>query len=813
MVKNTKSDMNQRSTATAALGDLILTNSANDVDTRKAKSDLVFLQPQADLASVDGPMAVTTNGVTEVALLLDDDPTNDTLFDSQWHLNNTVTGIDINVLNVWPDYTGEGVTIGIWDDGVEYTHPDLMDNYVSSLHIPESNAGPTHDPYPENIFSRHGTAVAGLIAAANNDLGVVGVAYEASISGVDMFEDPTLDFIYSFQHLSDFDVTNHSWGWTGAFAVGVLSTDPETKLFFDGWQQSVIDGRGGLGTINVTSAGNDRQLMRHTNDSSMTSMPETIAVAAVGYDGFVSFYSTPGSSLLISAPSSDRTASGDARIVTTDRVDENGYNFTDQGTGNASQGDLNPSVTDLDYTTFGGTSAAAPIVSGVVALVLEANPNLGWRDVQEILSLSARHVGSDIGAGPAFDELDTWQFNADFRWNGGGRHFSNDYGNGLIDAHAAVRLAETWAEVPSVSSNWAQEHVGTWTGETEIDRTGLEATTLTFVVESGVELEMVELQIGGFLTQILNGIDDVYRDVMAYWQELEITLTSPGGTISTLAAPILGFNYYYGVDLLWSYTSNAFRGEDATGEWTLSLSDGWNNNLFNTLLSADLFMLGDAASNDDTFVFTDEFSDFAGGEWGHSSEITDTDGGKDAINAAAVTSNTHLNFAAGTGQVDGVAVSDLSGIENAFTGDGNDELFGGNGSNWLTGGRGNDIIRGGNGPDRLEGGQGDDLIEGGNGPDRISDGSGVDVMSGGQGADTFVLTFDGDLDTILDFRSKVDMLVFEGVGFGDLTFSDGGDFVRVDVDNGLLTDILFVYGEGKKGLEVADLGIDALQFV
>ena len=84
------------------------------------------------------------------------------------------------------------------------------------------------------------------------------------------------------------------------------------------------------------------------------------------------------------------------------------------------------------------------MVTGVVSLMYDANAGLGWRDVQSILASSARHVGSDVGGGIAGSEHYAWDFNAAGTWNGGGQHFSNDYGYGLVDALAAVRLAETW---------------------------------------------------------------------------------------------------------------------------------------------------------------------------------------------------------------------------------------------------------------------------------------------------------------------------------------------------------------------------------
>ena len=65
-------------------------------------------------------------------------------------------------------------------------------------------------------------------------------------------------------------------------------------------------------------------------------------------------------------------------------------------------------------------------------------------DVQSILGASSQHVGSAIGGGLAGAERYAWGWNAANTWNGGGQHFSNDYGYGLVDAHAAVRMAESW---------------------------------------------------------------------------------------------------------------------------------------------------------------------------------------------------------------------------------------------------------------------------------------------------------------------------------------------------------------------------------
>ena len=131
----------------------------------------------------------------------------DTLFNQQWHLQNTgqnggTPGVDINVTKVWDEFTGVGVHVGIWDDGVQYTHHDLDGNYDATLHIPNTSGGGIHDPLPQSVDSAHGTAVAGLIAGENNGVGTVGVAYGASITGVDMFFDPQMQVENSTQYLT-----------------------------------------------------------------------------------------------------------------------------------------------------------------------------------------------------------------------------------------------------------------------------------------------------------------------------------------------------------------------------------------------------------------------------------------------------------------------------------------------------------------------------------------------------------------------------------------------------------------------------------
>ena len=203
---------------------------------------------------------------------------------------------------------------------------------------------------------------------------------------------------------------------TSQFGFGISSVRFEIESAI---ANAVTYGRDGLGLTIVKSAGNNRSYNYDVNADDWANDTRQVLVGAVDQDGFVSSYSSYGAALLVSAFGTS------GEVATTDRTGAAG------GSG--------------DYTFFfNGTSAAAPMVSGIVALMCEANSGLGWRDVQSILANSARHVGSELGAAPAGFERYAWQWNASETWNGGSMHFSNDYGYGLVDALAAVRLAETW---------------------------------------------------------------------------------------------------------------------------------------------------------------------------------------------------------------------------------------------------------------------------------------------------------------------------------------------------------------------------------
>ncbi|MDP6429246.1 MAG: S8 family serine peptidase, partial [Rhodospirillales bacterium] len=261
----------------------------------------------------------------------------DSLFSSQWHL--TDFGVNINVAGVWDEFTGFGVKVGVIDDGVQYIHPDLSKNYDTGLdHDARDN---DFDAAPTSSGDSHGTMVAGVIAAeANNEIGTVGVAFDATLVGFRMGFGAawsTQQIVDSISLQTGVDVSNSSWMIDRYFFDDFNSAEfqPVDAALLD----AVSNGREGLGTVFVFAAGNDGAQGGDANYHNFQNATETIAVGAIDSDGVASDFSTPGAPLLVVAPGSG--------IFTTAKI----------GSG----------LINGDWTWDSGTSFAAPIVSGVVA--------------------------------------------------------------------------------------------------------------------------------------------------------------------------------------------------------------------------------------------------------------------------------------------------------------------------------------------------------------------------------------------------------------------------------------------------------------
>ncbi|MBT9312782.1 S8 family serine peptidase [Leptothoe kymatousa] len=429
---------------------------------------------------------------------------NDERFQDQWYLNNTgqagiTPGFDINVLPAWESVSGEDIVIGIVDDGVFSTHEDLADAYRSDLSFNFID----NDNEPGN--GTHGTSVAGVaLGKGGNGVGITGVAPNAELANLELLSGGLLTTQQIEQALlfknQDIDIYNNSWGLRRS-----NFSQPKDTSFL---AQGVAEGRNGLGSIFVFAAGNDSfDQGLDINDTNYAKSRYTIAVGAVNDEGTESDFSVPGAALLVSAPGEN--------LLTTDTIP------------------FRPEAVDR-YDEVFGTSFSAPLASGVIALMLEANPALTWRDVQHILVETAQQNDPN-------DE--------DWAVNGAGFSVNHKFGFGVVDAGAAVALATNWETVGQEIS-FKSGAIAVNQVLPDQDATGF---TSTFTVTEDIDLESVEV--------VINVTDG---------SEVSIVLTSPDGTQSVLAGPEGSGSGNY---VNWTLTSTRHWGESAIGEWKLQVAD------------------------------------------------------------------------------------------------------------------------------------------------------------------------------------------------------------------------------------------------
>jgi subtilisin-like proprotein convertase family protein len=354
---------------------------------------------------------------------------NDPYFGYQWHLeqrdsiSSQISGADLNIRAAWPVSLGQGVRLAVVDVGVDLDHPDLQHAMDADYNHNFINGSQDGRPVSKSFF--HGTAVGGLITAENgNDVGISGVAPLASLSswvifgfGGSIADSLQLSEMYEFSN-DQISIQNHSWG--NAYAEQLGPSFMERLAISNAFHH----GRSRKGTIMVRAGGNDRNGgdfhpgLGDVNDDGYTSMHTVMAVAATRRDGRATSYSNWGACLLVAAPGGER----DDGLFTTDVVGVNGFNR-----------DVN-TLGGGDYISnergFIGTSAAAPLISGLAALSLSVNPDLTARDIQQIMLNSARHVYTE---------------DPDIRPNAAGFRHSHHVGFGIPDAGEVVRLSQSWS--------------------------------------------------------------------------------------------------------------------------------------------------------------------------------------------------------------------------------------------------------------------------------------------------------------------------------------------------------------------------------
>lgn len=321
----------------------------------------------------------------------------------QWHLTSA------NIVDAWSVTRGRpDIKICILDDGVDVAHAE----FAGKISVQFDFFTNTADARPKGAQDNHGTACAGVATASG--VKALGAAPGCSlIAGVTPAWGAISEEARMFRWAADqgADVISCSWGpQDGTGAVDPLPDATRAAIRY-----CVTQGRGGKGCSVLFAAGNGNESV--SNDG-YAANPDVMAIAASTDADAHAFYSDFGPEVSICAPSNG----GSRGILTTDRRGSDGYNKNHPGPDDADPR-FNDPFADLDYTSkFGGTSSSAPLVAGVVGLMLSANPNLTASQVRQCLQNTATKIG------PA-SSYDT-------------RGHSPEFGFGKVNAGAAVREAQ-----------------------------------------------------------------------------------------------------------------------------------------------------------------------------------------------------------------------------------------------------------------------------------------------------------------------------------------------------------------------------------
>ena len=150
----------------------------------------------------------------------------DPLFPYQWYLKNTGQNggknrLDLNVEAAWAQgVTGFNVTTAIMDDGVDYMHPDIINNYNAKASYDFSSNDPFPYPrYTDDWFNSHGTRCAGEVSGArDNGVCGTGVAYDSMVAGIRMLDQPYMTDLIEANSMGHepnlIDIYSASWGPT-----------------------------------------------------------------------------------------------------------------------------------------------------------------------------------------------------------------------------------------------------------------------------------------------------------------------------------------------------------------------------------------------------------------------------------------------------------------------------------------------------------------------------------------------------------------------------------------------------------------------
>lgn len=448
---------------------------------------------------------------------------NDAKWSNMWyiHCNDDVHNCqsDMNIMGAWKrGYTGKNAVVTILDDGIERNHPDLSQNYDAQASFDvNGNDGDPMPRYDATNENKHGTRCAGEVAAAaNNSHCIVGIAYNARIGGVRMLDGDVTDMVEAKSlslHPQHIDIYSASWGPDD----DGKTVDGPASLARQAFENGIRLGRKGRGSIFVWASGNGGRSRDHCSCDGYTNSIYTISISSTAESGRKPWYLEECSSTLTTTYSSGENY--DRKILTTDLR----HRCTDSHT---------------------GTSASAPMAAAIIALALEANPLLTWRDVQHIIVKTSRagHLSAP-----------------DWKTNAAGYNVSHLYGFGLMDAEAMVKEAERWKQVPV-------QHVCVESADRQMKNIRPEHVVRSVYKATGCPDSPNNHVI--YLEHVVVRITILHPRR----GDLSINLTSPSGTKSQLLANRL-FDHSTEGFKNWEFMTTHCWGEKAAGDWVLEIYD------------------------------------------------------------------------------------------------------------------------------------------------------------------------------------------------------------------------------------------------
>ena len=565
----------------------------------------------------------------------------------------------------WEFATGNGVNVVVSDTSIEVNHQDLQEQF----NLDRSN-------FNGDSPRAHGTNTAGVIAAAFNQVGSIGGAYEAELRALEGLNYPLSESSYisaidnpnSFNYnraltIQDADIVNMSWeiirGFTNSFSV-------------NSYEYLSKDLRDGLGIILVSSAGNDRK-ESDSGAHSPNDVRQTINVGALTLtnDNLTSAsFTSNGSNIHIAAVGVS---------LLTSSVGGNG----------------------VATRSYSGTSASAPVVSAGVALILDANPNLGWRDVKEILALSTNKNIVDRSTLDPSIGTDMIVTNASRILNNSGLDVSRVYGFGSLNVEKAVLLARSWHLINDTALTSSNEQIVSIDESFAITEK-LAADQTVSIIQSptgentGVMVSTTE---DIFIEQVSISVN-LHENIIA--QNVRIVLVSPGGTEIVIYDEALEVNNF---PTNFSFHTSFFFGEQSIGDWNVQAINKSNGNPID-ISRVQLKVYGRNENN--RYLFDDNY------------EITtavfsDSIGENELNFSILLNSNVDINLnqaeqRIGSSRSFQLNTDDLGNFVNVIGTRNDDNIRGNEFDNIIYGGRGNDIIFFSPGADILDGGEGTDTL-------------------------------------------------------------------------------------------------------